>query len=274
MNPSLLPSLRSRLLRRASDTRGRRAALGVVALCLLASLGCPPAGPCTAAEDPAYVAFGEPTLSGHVVFDASHRQFHCIGRSYRGTADTLRALGLEVDAGDLDTAADVRVVLPPRDPIGPAEAAALAAWVEAGGRLLVVADHAPYPANLAPLANALGFTFGADVVAPAGCAGDVSGDCGRYTFRDSGVVTYSGVAVYGGTPFLIFGDDAEVAGASAAGLAQGALAQLGAGRVIVLGEARVLSASSHGGIQVEANRDLLVAIFTWLLEPAEEPKAP
>lgn len=245
--------------------RACRDALFLASAFATLSLACVSSDPCSAPADPSFVAWGEPLFSGRVVFDESHRSFHCIAKSYRGTAETLRAVGFDVEAGSLTTPADVRVVLPPRVPVTASEAEELARWVASGGSLLILADHEPAATHLASLTAALGFGLGSEVVTPPGCAGDISGACGRYTFADSGVVTYAGVAVYGGDPILIFGDDAEVGGRSAAGLAQAARAELGAGRIVVLGEARVLSASSRGGIQVEANRELLVSLFEWLV---------
>ena len=116
----------------------------------------------------AYAADG-PT----VVIDEAHHNFHTVDGQYAPFAALLRADGYEVragtaafDAGGLDEV-DVLVIANAgavHEPTGPiftgAEIEAVEAWVREGGRLLLIADHAPFGAAAEPLAAAFGVRMG------------------------------------------------------------------------------------------------------------------
>jgi len=116
---------------------------------------------------PAYAADG-PT----VVIDGAHRNFHTVDGRYAPFAALLRADGYRVrggdaafDAGGLD---EVEVLVIANagqaEEGGPAftalEIEAVEAWVKGGGRLLLIADHAPHGAAAEALAARFGVRMG------------------------------------------------------------------------------------------------------------------
>ncbi|GAA0644079.1 DUF4350 domain-containing protein [Brevundimonas lenta] len=121
-------------------------------------------------ERPAYAADGPV-----VVIDQAHHNFHTVDGQYSPFAALLRADGYQVrggalkfDAGGLD-GVDVLVIanagaVHPDEAGGPifteAETAAVEAWVRNGGRLLLIADHAPFGAAAEPLAARFGVGMG------------------------------------------------------------------------------------------------------------------
>ncbi len=109
-----------------------------------------------------------------VVIDGAHNNFHTVDGRYAPFAALLRADGYEVrggtaafDAGGLD-GVDVLVIANAgavhEDPAPPAftesEGAALEAWVRNGGKLLLIADHAPFGTAAAGLAARFGVGMG------------------------------------------------------------------------------------------------------------------
>ena len=119
-------------------------------------------------DRPAYDAEGP-----RVVIDGAHHNFHTVDGQYAPFAALLRADGYRVrggtaafDAGGLDEV-DVLVIANAgavHEPTGPifsdAEIAAVESWVRGGGRLLLIADHAPFGAAAEPLAAAFGVRMG------------------------------------------------------------------------------------------------------------------
>jgi hypothetical protein len=228
--------------------------------------------------------------------DEAHHNFHTITGRYRPFAELLRADGYRVEAGTAPfTAASLRgaavLVIAnaggygagPDDAEKPAftadEVAAVRAWVERGGSLLLVADHAPFGAA----AEVLGRAFGVDM--GKGFARDTAPNhsAGNPTFlrfsRDNGllgdhaithgrgaderlttVVSFTGQSLTvpaGATPLLrlsttaqerptradMFADSTDhTAFMPVGGRAQGLAMTVGRGRVGVLGEAAMLSA--------------------------------
>jgi hypothetical protein len=186
-----------------------------------------------------------------------------------------------------------------------AECQAVEAWVKQGGSLLLITDHYQFGAA----AQTLGKQFGVEM--SQGQATDPlnssPGVPARLIFsRENGllgdhpivrgrgpseqlnfVVTYSGQSLTGpqeSVPFLRLGDSAldrsltENAAISAAGRCQGLALIHGKGRVVVLGEAAVLSAQFFGPNQPAGmndpgtdNRQLALNIMHWLsgLLPAD-----
>jgi len=135
-----------------------------------------------AVERPAYAAEG-PVVS----IDGAHHNFHTVDGQYAPFAALLRADGYEVrggtaafDAGGLDEV-DVLVVANAgavQEPAGPiftdSEIAAVETWVRGGGRLLLIADHAPFGSAAAPLAATFGVRMGQGYAFAATTAGGVT----------------------------------------------------------------------------------------------------
>lgn len=115
---------------------------------------------------PAYAADGPV-----VVIDGAHNNFHTVDGRYAPFAALLRADGHVVrggtaafDAGGLE-GVDVLVIANagPADggsPFSAAEIEAVEAWVRGGGRLLLIADHAPFGVAAADLAARFGVGMG------------------------------------------------------------------------------------------------------------------
>ena len=122
-------------------------------------------------ERPAYAAGQGPV----VAIDEAHANFHRIEGQYAPFAALLAADGYRVragtqafDSGGLE-GVDVMVIAnagatgqrPTPPAFTGAEGAALEAWVRGGGRLLLIADHAPFGAAAEGLAARFGVRMGA-----------------------------------------------------------------------------------------------------------------
>ena len=107
-----------------------------------------------------------------VVIDGAHNNYHPVDGRYAPFAALMRADGLQVrggtaafDAGGLD-GVDVLVIAnagPSRrggSAFTAGEIAAVDAWVRAGGKLLLIADHAPFGVAAADLAARFGVGMG------------------------------------------------------------------------------------------------------------------
>lgn len=240
---------------------------------------------------PAYAADGPV-----VAIDGAHNNFHTADGRYAPFAALLRADGYRVrggtaafDAGGLD-GIDVLVIANagPVDggsPFTASEIAAVEAWVRGGGRLLLIADHAPFGVAAADLAARFGVGMGQGwTFEPAdnenglttqlvysrenGRLGDHAITRGRGPDEAVATVTaFTGqslIAPEGATVLMRLGPQAWEAATpgdapavaeaihtgrsdnpavhSAAGRAQGLAFTHGEGRVVVLGEAGMLSA--------------------------------
>ena len=122
-----------------------------------------------AVERPAYTADGP-----MVVIDGAHHNFHTVEGQYAPFAALLRADGYQVRGGTApftaDGLAEIDVlVIANAGAVGPdhaapifteAETAAVEAWVRGGGRLLLIADHAPFGAAAEALAARFGVRMG------------------------------------------------------------------------------------------------------------------
>lgn len=246
-------------------------------------------------ERPAYAADGPV-----VVIDGAHRNFHTVDGQYAPFAALLRADGYRVRAGTLAFDAgglegvDVMVIAnagaTQQQPTPPAfteaEATALEAWVREGGRLLLIADHAPFGAAAETLAARFGLRMGtgyafaltdggADLTTTLVYPAEAFGSHPIFAGRDAServdsVTAFTGQSLAGpegATVLLHMTDGArespdlptlqalvqrlDDAGAPAAVVAelsqpalpaQGLAFTHGAGRVVVLGEAGMLSA--------------------------------
>jgi hypothetical protein len=183
-----------------------------------------------------------------------------------------------------------------------AESDAVRDWVRGGGALLLIADHAPYGSAASALAQRFGVDMSAtstideqNFYAPFGNRGFIvyTRDSGRIadhaitngrdaSERISRVMTFTGQSLKGpagSVAFLRLADSARdrVAGsetetASAAGRAQGIAFAFGRCRVVVLGEAAMISAQTVGpskqpmGMNQPGtdNRQLALNVMRWL----------
>ena len=175
-------------------------------------------------------------------------------------------------------------------------------WVKGGGSLLLIADHAPMGAANQSLAKRFGVDMSKMYTADPQNADPETGNASFIVYtRESGrlvdhvitrgrndservnkVITFSGQSLKGPTDsfaFLKLADTAVDAMpgqntnlASAAGRAQGIAMEFGKGRVIVMGEAGMLSAQVVGPQQMKFgmnrpgidNRQLALNIMHWL----------
>lgn len=227
--------------------------------------------------------------------DEAHHNYHTAEGRYLSFANLLRNDGYRVKgfsekfaAGSLENV-DVLVVsnalsaekefdwsLPTPLAFEPDEVAAVAEWVRTGGRLMLIADHMPFPGAAANLAGAFGVTFNDAYAYRPGSFDNRESQlvfsksdgllADHEVTREEGggdvpfVVTFTGQA-FGvrpdvkSQPLLMMADDAyllfpEQAGdfdesarrEPGKGLLQGALIEHGMGRVAIFGEAAMFSA--------------------------------
>jgi len=157
------------------------------------------------------------------------------------------------------------------------EMAAIRHWVEQGGALLIIADHPPFSDSAAALAQTFGFEFESGVALTATAAGQFGPIAvfetgkgltpsalsdGRLPAEQvDSVMTFTGSAFRAppaATSVLVFqagarsfplrptGPDFTSPGTPIAGLSQGAILELGKGRVAVFGEAAMFTAQRGG----------------------------
>ncbi len=252
------------------------------------------------------------------MFDEAHHNFHTAGGRYKPFADLMASDGYQIIpnrerfSGDFLNKGDILVIanaLGQPDAAKPAftdaECDAVRAWIEAGGSLLFISDHAPMGSAAECLAKKLGVSMstgatsdpehseGSDTSLVFTRQNQLLGDHpitrGRDgTERVNRIQTFTGTSVKGpegSVPILKLADTAvdlavgDGQQASAAGRAQGVAFTLGKGRVVVMGEAAELSAQLIGdrqfGMNVPGldNRQLALNIMHWLsglLEPRAE----
>ena len=222
------------------------------------------------------------TQAPRLAFDVAHRNWHRPDGRYLPLAQLLRNDGYDVVELDEpfsdDSLAPVNVLVianalgPDEHEARPAftesEDAAVAAWVDAGGALLLIADHAPFGSAAAQLAQRFGvtmyLTYARDDDAHAGwdneklVFGRTNGLLGEHaitsgrdaTERVDTVATFTGQSLSvppDATAILRMGDaaydwESRSVRSPAKGHAQCIALPFGHGRVVVLGEAGVLSA--------------------------------
>src|SRR5688572_2013605 len=120
-----------------------------------------------------------PLRSGPVIhIDQAHHNFHTFSGRFRPFATLLQRDGYNVKASDLPfskaslEAASILVIanaihpdnerqwtLPTPSAFSEEEIAAVNAWVKAGGSLLLIADHMPFPGAAKQLAASFGVKF-------------------------------------------------------------------------------------------------------------------
>ena len=260
-----------------------------------------------------------------VLFDEAHHNFHTAGGRYKPFASLMTSDGYQVipnrekfsrevlQKGDILVIANALGAEGMGQPeasnpaFTDAECDAVRDWVQDGGSLLLITDHAPMGSAAQCLAKRLGVNMStgatSDPVNSSG--GDTSlvfsrenhllGDHPITRGRDDServkkVQTFTGTSLKGpegSSPILKLADTAvdlsmgDGPSASAAGRAQGLAFALGKGRVVVMGEAAELSAQLIGtekfGMNVPGidNRQMALNIMHWLsglLEPRERQR--
>ena len=271
--------------------------------------------------DPTVARPAYTTTHPRVLFDEAHNNFHTAGGRYKPFADLITSDGYRVSPNTLkftkDTLAeyDILVIANPlgaavesgadfaaanKPAFTEAECDAVRDWVNAGGSLLLIADH--YPVGAA--AGILAKRFGVDM------SNAFTDDPANYdpqlhqilfsrtnkllldhaitrgrnsTERVNRIVTFTGQSLTGpkgSVAFLKLADTAVDAlppdrktKVSAAGRAQGIALKYGKGRVVVVGEAAMLTAqlagpekAPFGGLNIPSidNRQLALNIMHWL----------
>ncbi|MGH9799228.1 MAG: DUF4350 domain-containing protein [Blastocatellia bacterium] len=229
-----------------------------------------------------------------VLLDEAHFNFHTASGRYQTFADLLRRDGYIVNAStakfskDSLKAGKVLVIAnalnesnkddwsPPNpSAFTDEEVAAVRDWVEAGGSLLLISDHLPFPGAADKLATAFGIHFNNGYARePKEAPGPLIFDLKRGLLNHpitqgrsasekiDSVATFTGSAfqVDKGEPILKFSDEAEAFMPKTFGEAftndtpktpikgwlQGATLKFGKGRVAVFGEAAMFSAQLAG----------------------------
>lgn len=210
----------------------------------------------------------------NVLIDGGHHNFHTADGRYFSFAELLRRDGYRVRGSDSRITAeslhDVAVVVisnalhesnqsrwqpPIAQAFADAEVAVLRDWVSGGGRLLLIADHSPFPEAIASLAAALDLSW------VSGSAGDGVPMLFRKsdgTLAEHAVTTgIDSIATFGGSAFeirrpgtglLVFGPDVsgppdeEGVRPRLQGYLQGGLVTFGEGVMAAFGEAAMFSA--------------------------------
>ena len=255
-----------------------------------------------------------------VLVDEAHDNFHTVDGRYAAFAKLLRRDGYVVQAfaeragaewlsrGDVyvvanATTEDDKWKLPTPPAFAAEEIEAIRAWVEAGGALLLIADHMPMPGAVEELAAAF------DLMFHNGFLYDAEGESHLEFTRDRGLAehpitegrdaservdsvrTFTGQAFRATReiePLLIAPDGSRVRlpieawefkkttpSIPADGLLQGAVLRYGAGRVAVFGEAAMFSAQEivHKGERrlagmneerAKQNPQFLLNVMHWL----------
>jgi len=250
-------------------------------------------------SDPAFPAGQGPV----VVVDQRHHNVVSLSSYFRPVGRFLARDGYAVRAGTSPfqraTLEGVRVVVvanaqgPPGAPPGTQafpeqEVHALEKWVKAGGGLLLIADRAPFGGPARSLARAFGVTLDDNTILTAGADGKPTGELtldvaaqgepSHPVFAGVSRVLYVvGESVSGPGPVLkappgtYSGPTAQAArGPSAAGKPLILAFSYGEGRVVVIGDAGIVSAfgsvggSEHRGISEADNARFVRNVVRWL----------
>jgi hypothetical protein len=251
-----------------------------------------------------------------VVIDEAHSNYHTVAGRYRPFAELMAHDGYAVSPGTEKFSAaslaraDILVIANARAGDGPpharddvftaAECSAVATWVESGGRLLLIADHAPFGAA----ARSLGMSFGVEmgkghVFDPERSTDDPTsllfnrddGSLADHPItrgRDASeavhrVVSFDGQSLgvpRGAVALLVLGAGARESedtqqlesnvGKPVSGRAQGLAITRGRGRVVVMGEAAMFTAQVYEDLRFGMNtpgnddRQLALNVMHWL----------
>jgi len=266
-----------------------------------------------------------------VLLDEAHGNFHTAGGRYRPFAEFLRRDGYDVRASaELFTAATLRQgrilvianplaavnqsnwALPTPSAFSDSEVAAVHAWVEDGGSLLLIVDHMPFPGAVQNLAAAFGvrwnngFAVARDAKQQApfvfrrsdgSLAGHPITNGASAAERVDSVATFTGSAFEapGADPLLVLPRGieslqpqvawqfaADTPRTDVAGWPQAAALRVGKGRVFLCGEAAMFSAQVTGPNRVPMgmnapvaaqNPQFLLNLFHWLSGWLDAPAA-
>ncbi len=259
---------------------------------------------------PAYAKDAGPV----VLIDEAHHNYHTIDGRFKPFADLLRNDGFKLQGSQAPftpavlARAKVLVVsnalnqvnvdhwlLPTPSAFTDAEVAAVKAWVEQGGSLLLIADHMPFAGAAQPLAKAFGFDFsnGFAFRMPGPRAGDPFTRADN-TLRDdvltkdlTRIITFTGSAFTappGAKPLLVFPQGYAVLlpkeawtfspatpQEDAAGKLQGAVMAVGKGRLAVFGEGGMFTAQDSNGQKfgfnapdAPENKQFVLNVARWL----------
>lgn len=261
--------------------------------------------------------------SGPVIaVDSGHYNYHTIDNRYGPFATLLRNDGFRViDSAapfSAESLANIKVLvvsnalsrevaakwgLPAASAFGPAEIAAVKAWVREGGALLLIADHRPFAGAARDLGLAFGFEFENGVASPARMDGrpDIFTKA-EGTLRDDVITrgrdtgeavdslrTFTGSAFHApaaARPLQILPAGyvvrecllpcpADAPKQEAGGFSQGAVLVEGKGRVAVFGEAAMFSAQIVPSVtppfrmgfnapRAEQNKQFILNLMHWL----------
>ena len=268
-----------------------------------------------------------------IAVDEAHFNFHTADGRYAPFADLLRRDGYQVRRSTTPFSAtalkEVRLLvvanalherngrgdwsLPTPAAFSAEEIAAVKTWVDAGGSLLLIADHMPFPGANAALAGAFGFTFSngfayADTARrslPVFTTGSAMLQAhpilrGRSPGEQvDTVATFTGSAFRcppKATPLLVLPPgskslepavawqfDAATPAADVGDWSQGAVLVFGRGRVAVFGEAAMFTAQRSGpnknpmGMNAppaKQNAQFLLNVIHWLTGVLDAPALP
>lgn len=300
----------------------KQIAFGARALLFLAALAL--AGPVAAQQvvnpdaDVSVAKAAWPSGKGpRVAIDAAHSNFHTVDGRYAPFAALLRNDGYRVVSNSQPFTAkslknyDILVIanaMAPksnevdegRSAFTRAEIAAVRSWVNGGGALLLIADHAPFAGAATALGEALGVKFrngyaldpgngGKDLFAPHAGLNDhviVRGAGGDPKITQVRTFTGSAFEAPKGHPLLTLGQRFQMIYPSVpfqmdpkdkrepiAGFLQGATLTIGRGRVVVMGEAAMFSAQmvlperflmGFGAPGAEQNQRFALNLMHWL----------
>ena len=258
-----------------------------------------------------------------VVIDGGHHNFHTVdgrfapfaallrrdgfrveGRTAAFTADSLRDVDILVVSNALNAVndGDDGWKLPTPSAFTPAEIAAVKAWVDQGGSLLLIADHMPFAGAATDLGAAFGVTWSNGFARRAGPGGPDIFSIADGTLKEDPITrgrsadervarvrTFTGSAFRtspGARPLIVFppgyvSDEPEVAWVFDAqtrqvditGALQGAAIPVGKGRVAVFGEAAMFSAQLAGpqrramgfnAPDAPGNKQFILNLLHWL----------
>jgi hypothetical protein len=262
---------------------------------------------------PAFAAGAGPRL----VIDGGHHNFHTVDGRFAPFAAVVRNDGFRVSGGTGPLTAEglkgVKVLvianaldasndgagewtLPTPSALKPEEIAAVKAWVEGGGGLLLIADHMPFAGAAQDLAQAFGFSFsngfvqrappqGPDIFSKAG--GELKSDV--VTTGVEALRTFTGSAFTApaeARPIIVLPKgyvsketrvawqfDKDVAIVDVEGRLQGAVMTVGQGRLAVFGEGAMFTAQVAGPEQkrmgfnapdAPGNKPFLLNLVRWL----------
>ena len=243
---------------------------------------------------PAY-EIGEGPL---VVIDTAHANFHTASDRYGPFASLLRNEGFMVNDGNAgsieDTLRNIDVLvisnaypINDQDAFDRTEIKAIKTFVERGGSLLLIADHAPFPLAVMDLASSFGIRW-QNVY-----ASDKDADIfkkGKGLMENPITKDIDQVRTFGGSAFIIesvphipilvmnsewslqtLEGDRLGEKSPATGLLQGALIEFGKGRIAVFGEAAMFTAQRYGREKMgfhakgaEQNREFILNVMRWL----------